>query len=713
MMASLTERVGRDPRVVGGAAAGLLGAGVVFGTDLVLAAPTPPGIVLLGLVLGGLYALLAIGIILVYRTNRIINFAHGELGAFAAVLVTQLIANDVPYFVAVGAGFASGITAAALIEVLVIRRFVDAPRLILTVATIALSSLLIFAELIVPRLFGEAVLSSTFTTPLSGWSFRIRPVVFDGNHILILVVVVLVILGLRLFFRSDYGVAVRASAENQERAALCGIPTKRVSTLIWAIAGGLSALAATLQAPVIGLQVGTLVGPGLLLRALAAAVIGRMTNLPVTVVAAMALSVLEQSVYWSYGRSTVVDAALLFVILAALLLQRKQFARTDEKASWQAVAAVRPIPAELASLAVVRWARLGLTALLAAVAIFVPPLLTSSRQNLLAVIVIFCLVGLSLVVLTGWAGQISLGQFALVGIGGAVAGSLTHDAGWDLLLAMIAGGMAGAAAAFVLGLPALRIKGFFLAVTTLAFAVTTSSYLLVQEWLIPSSSIGRPRLFQRADLENELTFYYLCLAVLVAVIFAMRGFRSSRVGRAVIAVRDNERAAQGYGVSATVTKLMAFAASGFVAGVAGALLVHHQHGLPTTQYAPQQSLSVFLITVIGGLGSVPGAILGAIYIKGTQYLLSGPYAFLASGFGVLALLLVLPEGLGALLYRIRDAGLRRIARSRGIVVASLLADVRVEDEADDDIDLAEGESVLGFDPVLVEERNEARSQVPA
>lgn len=672
-------------RAIVSAALGALVTMVVLGTDLVLARTTPLGIILLGLVLGGLYALMAIGITLVYRTNRVINFAHGELGAFAAVLVAQLVASGANYFLAAGAGLLAGIAASVAIEVLVIRRFATSPRLILTVVTVALSSLLVFAELVIPTLFDRQVLSSEFATPLSSWRFRVAPVRFDGNHVLILVVVVAVILGLRAFLRSSYGVAVRASAENVDRAALCGMPTKGVSTLVWGIAGGLSALAATLQAPVIGLQVGTLVGPGLLLRALAAAVIGRMENLWVTVAAAMALSVVEQAVFWSYGRSTVIDATLLVVILVGLVVQRRSFTRTDEATSWQAIAEVRPIPKELAPLPEIRWTRIALGALLALFALALPVVLSASRQNLFAVITIFCVVGLSLVVLSGWAGQISLGQFALVGIGGAVAGSLSQDAGWDFVLSLLFGGAGGLVAALVLGIPALRVKGFFLAVTTLAFAVSTSSFLLRQEWLVPSGSVGRPRLFGRVDLDNELAYYYVCLATLVLLVVALRGLRASRVGRAIRATRDNDRAAQAYGVSAVAAKLTAFAISGFIAGVAGGLLVHHQHGLPATQYAPQQSLSVFLITVIGGLGSIPGAILGAIYIKGTQYLLAGPYSFLASGLGVLALLLVLPEGLGALLYRIRDAGLRLLAARRGIVVPSLLADVRVLEPDDDDV----------------------------
>jgi branched-chain amino acid transport system permease protein len=666
-------------------------AAVLLGTTLVLPRTTPAGIIVLGLVNGGLNALLAIGIILVYRTNRVINFAHGELGAFSGVLVSQLVAKDVPYVVAAGCGLASGIVAGAVIELAVIRRFAHAPKLILTVATIALGNLLIFAELGIPVLFGRPVFSSELRTPISRFRFRVSPVTFDGNHLAILAFVVLVVVGLGAFLRSSYGVVVRASAENPDRAALCGIPVARLSTIVWAIAGGLSAVAATLQAPIQGLQIGVLVGPNLLLRALAAAVIGRMQSLPITLAAAFGLGVVEQSVYWSYGRSTVIDAALLGVILVALLLQRKRFSRADDSGTASLVVAqVRPVPGELARLAEVRWGRVAGYTLIAVLALVGPRFLSISKQNLSAVIVIFAIVGLSLVVLTGWAGQISLGQIALVGIGGAVAGSLSADAGWDFVLALVAGAGAGLVAAVVLGLPALRVKGFFLAVTTLAFAVSTSSFLLRQAWLVPAGQVNRPYLFGRLDMENELTYYYVCLGVLALLIVLLGGIRRSAIGRAIVAVRDNERAAQAYGIKATAVKLTAFGISGAVAGIAGGLLVHHQHGLPATQYAPQQSLSVFLLSVIGGLGSIPGAILGALYVKGSQYLLPGAGSFLASGVGVLVLLLVLPKGLGSLVYSGRDALLRRVAERRGIIVASLLADRR-EETGPSDADLSDEE----------------------
>lgn len=665
-------------RGVGVAAWSTLVAAVVLGTDLVLPTRTPAGIVLLGLTIGALNAMLAIGLILVYRTSRIINFSHGEVGAFAAILSVELyLGTGWHYLVAALAGVLVAALAAGLVEVLVIRRFRQAPRLIVTVVTIGVAQFFVFLELFIPQLIPGQTNSGTFRTPLSDVRFSVDPVIFDGNYLLVLVVGAIVVLGLSTFFRTRFGVGVRAAADNLDRAALVGIPTATLTTVVWVIAGALSGMAALLQGPVVGLQIGVLIGPGLLLRALAAAVIGRMRSLPFTALAALGLGVLEQAIFWSFGRSQAIDAALLVVILGGLLLQRRGSARVDdeESGSWEAVEQVRPIPQELRRLPEVRWGRVGLGAALALVVLVGPALLSQAQQNLSAVIVIYGLIGVSLVVLTGWAGQVSLGQFALVGIGAALAGSASAEAGWDFFLTMLVGGGAGLVAALVLGLPALRLRGFFLAVTTLAFAVTTSSFLLQIDWLVPDLAVNRPVLFGAIDLEAELSYYYVCLAVLVVAIAAVRGLRVSRMGRAIISVRDNQRAAQSYGVNAMLAKLVAFGISGFIAGVAGALLVHQQHGLPPSQYAPGQSFAVFLLAVVGGLGSIPGALLGAIYIKGAQHLLQGPAVFLATGPGVVAMLLFLPGGLGSLLYRIRDAALRRIARRRGLVVPSLLADV--------------------------------------
>jgi branched-chain amino acid transport system permease protein len=234
----------------------------------------------------------------------------------------------------------------------------------------------------------------------------------------------------------------------------------------------------------------------------------------------------------------------------------------------------------------------------------------------------------------------------------------------------------------VVGYPAIRRRGLTLAVSTLAFALLTWSYLLNTEFMgrwLPSGRIDTPRfLWGAIDVGSPTRMYALCLAVLAFALVAVRGLRASRTGRVLIAIRENDRAVRSYGVAAVRTTLAGFAISGFLAAIAGVLLVQQQHGLDVTMFAPAESLQAFSMVVIGGLGSISGAILGAVYVRGANWLLPTEWQFLATGAGLLLVLLVLPGGLGAALADLRDGALRGVARRRDIVVPSLVADRRVE-----------------------------------
>jgi branched-chain amino acid transport system permease protein len=185
------------------------------------------------------------------------------------------------------------------------------------------------------------------------------------------------------------------------------------------------------------------------------------------------------------------------------------------------------------------------------------------------------------------------------------------------------------------------------------------------------------------ELSSEQAMFYACLFVLVLGLMMVVGVRRSRTGRVLIAIRENEKAARAYGVNATRTSLAAFALSGFLAAVAGALYVHQQTGLSAEPFVPQASLELFTMVVIGGLGSLPGALLGATYVLAVDFYLPAEWQFLATGVGLLLVLLVFPSGFGGVLADLRDGALRKIATRRGLVVPSLLADVRVEEVADE------------------------------
>jgi branched-chain amino acid transport system permease protein len=463
---------------------------------------------------------------------------------------------------------------------------------------------------------------------------------------------------------------------------------RRLHTVVWVVATVLAFVAMFLRAGVIGPQIGSVLGPGILLRTLAAAVIGRMERFPTIAAAALGLGVVEQDIFWHWHEAAYIDPALFVVILLSLLLigRGRTAARfeTDATSTWQAAREVRPVPRELAHLPEVRAMRWGLSVAMVAFLLSLPAWLNESRINLAAAIVIFGIVGLSLVVLTGWAGQVSLGQMALVGFGAAVGGAVTSRLNWDLSLALLIAGVAGAAIAVVIGFPAIRRGGLTLAVMTLAFALAASSYFLNRQFFrgwLPALRIGRPALFGGIDISTETRFYYLTLAGLALALAMVRGVRRSRTGRVLIAIRENERAARAFGVDATRTKLAAFAFSGFLAAFAGALFVHHQTGLGTAPYSPEESLVVFSMVVIGGLGSVPGALLGATYVRGVDWFVPSDYRFLATGAGLLLVLMITPGGLGAVVYDVRDWFLRKVAARRRVVVPSLVADTRIPEPA--------------------------------
>ena len=648
--------------------------------------PSPSGVILGGAVVGGRVALVALGIALVYRANRVINFAQADLGQVPAVLAVLCVLDQGwNWYLAAAAGLAAAATLGFLTEALVIRRFFRAPRLVLTVATIGVAEVLIGGALFLPRAFGDLRVAPRLEPPFTV-RFTLGGVVFGANDVLTMLAVPVCFVLLGLFLRrSSLGIAVRAAAERADRAATLGIPVKRLHSVVWVLAAVLAFVATFLRAGAVGLPIGTIGSPTFLVQALAAAVIGRMERLPTIAAAAVGIGIVDQAMTFQPGNDPAFNDAVLFVIVlvALLALRPAAAARAGQAIStWQAAREVRPVPRELAGLPEVRFGGLGLGALAVGALLSVPAWLPASRVNLASVVVIFGIVGCSLVVLTGWAGQVSLGQVAFVAIGGAVGGALTSTRGWDLSVALLAGGLVGALVAVVVGYPAIRRRGFVLAVTTLAFALATWAYVLNRKfwtWL-PTGRLDRGELFGVLDVRSETAYYYLCLAALALVLAMARGLRRSRTGRVLVAIRENDLAAAAYGVRTTRTTLAAFAFSGFIAAFAGVLFVHHQNALGVAPFVPQESLKVFSMVVIGGLGSLGGALLGALYVRGATYFLPGEWQYLATGAGMLLVLMLFPGGIGAGLAEARDGLLRMVARRRGLHVPSLVADRRVADE---------------------------------
>ncbi len=455
------EGLGRrspGPAVVAAAVAAYLIAYALPGTGPMLTRNAPFAVVVIGVVYGVVTALGAMALILVYRANRFVNFAHGAMGSLVGVLAIGLYReHDVPFPVALVLGVAGGVVLGAAVEVLVLRRFRDASRLVVTVASIGLAQVLGGIELVGAKALDFVSLTGGFTWGLD-LELDLGVKTLLGDEMLIILVAPVVLAGLAWFLlRTDHGTAVRAAAENTDRALLLGIPVRRNTTLVWMLVGGLAALAFVLKAPITGIAPGAATtSPAVLLPALAAAVVARMESLPIALGAGIGLGIFEQVARWNTsGSPSFVDAAFLVVIVGALLVPRaaRSAVRSQAASSWSAVTSVRPIPDVLRRLPEVRIAIGAALGLVLVAALLVPRTWGASNQVLGSFALVWAMVAVSLVVLTGWGGNISLGQFGLVGVGAMVAGNLIADENLDLIFVLVLSGAAGAVIALVIGLP--------------------------------------------------------------------------------------------------------------------------------------------------------------------------------------------------------------------------------------------------------------------
>ena len=630
--------------------------------------PMPFGAMLNGVILGIITALVAVGMYLIYRATRVLNFAQAQFGVLPAVVVTLLVVESGwPWLPAVLLGVVGSLALGVACEFLIIRRFFRAPRLIVTVATLGLGQLLTFLGLLVPRWWDTRVQAQRVDNPID-LQFTIGTTVFDGNDVLVLVVgpAALLAVGALLRFTS-IGIAIRAAAARPERANMLGVPVKGLQSVVWGIASLLAFLAIMMRTGISGLPTGGDTGLLLLLRALAALVLGRMIDLRGILVASIGIGIVQQGVFWNSSSSEApaqMAAITALAIIAALMFRRADSFRIDDDNSggWQAVGDVRPLSAALLALPAQKLLRGTLWAIVVAGAIIVPHVLGPNNSLRVSALLILSIVLFSLVVLTGWAGQISLGQAGLFAVGAAVGGWLNLEYNADILVASLVAGLVGAAVAAVVGLPALRLRGMYLAVVTLALSLAGTAWLLNPaffDW-VPSERVPRLPLLGRFSYDSPTRLYYLVLVMTVLAVVALQGIRHSRTGRVLVALRENEAGAAAFGISVVRAKLSAFAISGFFAALAGGLFVHHQQSFDIGFYGGGSGIGFFIAAVIGGLGAIFGAFLGALWFFGSFWWLEGRWRIFASGIGGLMVLLIAPDGIAGLLYRLRQMALTKI-----------------------------------------------------
>ena len=618
-----------------------------------------PAVLVIGVFTGLVYGALAIGLVVVYRATRVINFAHAELGTLGAGVLARLVLDHGwPWGGALVVVVAGAVAVGMLVEVGIVRRLSAFSPMAVLIGTIGLADLFYAAQLLLPDIRRPAA----FPSPLHR-TLTIAGVTLRSEHFMALAVIPAVALGLSVYLsRTASGIGIRAVADNADAARLAGIPDRRVRTLVWALAGGLAVLSVVLIDPlrsvIVGLP-GPPSGPGLLLRALVAALIGRMISVPAAVVGGVAVGVVEAYVLANVGDPGVADA-VLFVLLLLLLLVHARGLSESDPGGWSLSSSVQNAGGRVAA-TVTTGGRLQRRASAAVVTLAVALPFAFSRPSqvyLMSRVAIFVVVGLSVTVLTGWTGQLSLGQFAFVGLGAFGTSSLVAR-GMPFTVALAYASLLGIGAALLIGVPAVRVRGPYLAVATLGFGVAARQWLFTRH--VFSGAAGTAFLPRSRvlflDLASQRTYYFFCLVIATIAVVIIARMRRTGSGRRLIAVRESERNASAFTISPTLTKLSAFALAGALAALAGGLLGGLRVQFGPEQFGADQSLQVIAMVVIGGLGSASGTVLGAVYLLGLPALIgeTAIVTALTSSVGLLALLLVAPGGLMEL---VRSVALR-------------------------------------------------------
>jgi ABC-type branched-subunit amino acid transport system ATPase component/ABC-type branched-subunit amino acid transport system permease subunit len=599
--------------------------------------------IVLGLITGLTTGMLAVGIVLVYKASRFVNLAHGQLGTLSAVMLATLVLDRgwswwaaFPLVVSIGAlvGF--------MVERLAIRRMRRHRRGAITYLLVTLGvGQLLLSFAYVPSVAPDktALFRSQYPLPFTG-VHRVLGTDLTGAHLMVLVVVPVTIGALAAFLRySILGKSIRAAASNPDAARLCGISVNRVSAVTWGLAGALSAITAVLLAPGQSVLNPSALGPGLLLRALGAAAVGGFVSIPAAMVGGIVLGLVEQVTLAWTGNGADAQLAVFVAVIAILVIGGRRISTAVDNDD---VAEDRPpvrVPPGVADRAIVRSHRalLGLVALVAGVVIpLLPYFSRESNRFSLVIVLVLATVGIGLTMLLGWAGQVSLGHFALLGVGGYVASNLGED-GRSLPLILLVAGAVGAVLMVAVGLPALRLRGLTLAVTTLGFAVVAPTWLFSQPWF---GSEGRsiahvPDLGLAGidGLRTQLSIYYTALGLLALTAAAAGALRRSQAGRLMIAGRDNGPALSSFGVTPASIKVATLALSGFVAAASGVIWGLAWDNVSADLVQPAQSLAVLAIPVVGGLGSVAGAIAGAVIVYFPTFFLAPELSGILGEFG--------------------------------------------------------------------------------
>ena len=581
---------------------------------------------ILGLVTGGVFGIAASGLVVTYTTSGIFNFAHGAIAMLAAFTYWQLRFDwgwPAPLALVVVLGVLAPALGAALYAVVMrgLRGTAEVTRIIVPVSVmlgfLALSTWIWDPTPRQPRLF-LPFFGANKTVDVAG-------VNLTWHELGALVVAVVVAFGLRfLFYRTRTGVTMRAVVDDPDLLERNAGRPERVATASWALGAFLAAVAGILITPIQGSAMSATALTLLVIDAFAAAMFGRLRSVPRTFVGALVLGLASAYVIgyfpserwtWTGNFRISLPMIALFVVLLFLPQDRLRgitVARTRERFR---MPSIRNSLIAAAALVAGMWLLRGL--------------LEPTAVNDLAFAMTAAVVALSLVLLTGYAGEINLAVLSFGAIGAIVVhhfgisgtGQGARTTLWGYVLAAVVCALVGA----LVALPSLRLRGLYLALSTMAFGVFVSNMVLreitqrtlplihLRFTIFPSGNLEVPRpKFGPVDLAAMPTFL-----MFVTVLFAVLGvglvlLRHSSYGRRLTAMRDSPAASATLGQSPVSLKLSVFMLSAAIAGVGGALMTAQIGSAPLDRYDIFLSLSLLMLTVVGGIGYVSGALAGGL-----------------------------------------------------------------------------------------------------
>ncbi len=634
---------------------------------------------ILGLGNGAVFAALAMSLVVTYRSSGVLNFATGAQALYASYTYGLLrtgrllvpipgvapisVGGPVPFLPAVVITLCIQALLGILLYVAVFRPLRHQRAVAKAVASLGVMGLL--TALVNLQVGSQQVLVAPIY-PQSTYTFGSIRIPADRFWFAVTIVGVALILGAVYRF-TPFGLATRASAESEIGALVTGLSPENIALCNWAISGTVAGLAGILIGPLVPLIPGSYTL--FIVPALAAAVVGRLYSLTPAVAAGLLLGALESvgvylnSRYPSFpsGAGQVLPLAM---VLAVLLYRGRPLPTRGQLL--QPTLGKAPRPRHMVWPIVI-----GVP-----IAILLLVVLRQSFRDAFILSLILSTLGLSLVVVTGYVGQISLAQLTLAGVAGFLLSTFAHSWGIPFPFAPLLAALAATLVGVAFGLPALRIRGLFVAIVTLALAVAVEAVWFQNNSLDGSSGgepIPDPRLFG-IDLGigsglgfPRIAFGLLCLFVLVVVAVCVARLRVSRLGSAMLAVRANERSAAAAGVNVVRVKLIGFAIGAFIAGISGCLMAYMQTNVTFDTFDALVGLLFFSTVFVAGITSVGGAILaglgasGGILFVATNHVVSfGNWYGVLLGIGVVQTVIFNPEGAIGPMHKSAERVRRRI-----------------------------------------------------